>query len=97
MARRATVTRTIKHEDGTKTFEDFGAVIDSPIPGVYNLLLNIPTDEKNEKGYPKTSPIIAFKAENGEKVVDSPRKDGARVFYSITVWENDLEAKPSNR
>lgn len=94
MARRATVTRTIKHEDGTKTYEDFGAVLDSPIPGVYNLLLNISTDEKNDAGYPKTSRIVAFKAENGEKIVDSPRKDGAQVFYSITVWNEDLAAKP---
>ena len=92
--RTATITRTIVQADGSKTYENFGAVISSQFPGVYSLIEEVETGETGENGYPERSQIVARKAANGTKVVDSPREDGARVFYNITVWE-DMEAKPA--
>ena len=91
--KKATITRTIVHEDGSKTYENFGVVFESTFPGVYALIEEIDTDEKDDNGYPVRSRIVARKAANGEKIIDSPREDGARVFYNLTVWET-MEAKP---
>ena len=51
--RTATITRTIVQADGSKTYENFGAVISSQFPGVYSLIEEVETGETGENGYPE--------------------------------------------
>lgn len=80
-----------KNADGNYETENGGVCLSTDWEGNYSLIIELDTDEKDDKGYPIRAKLVAgkFQTPGGEVI----KRDLSRTFFNLIAWE-DMDKRP---